>query len=55
MRVLDATGRAVVTRVYTVDGSLQSSINFDQKLSAGVYMIEMTNAGQIQAQRLVVQ
>jgi hypothetical protein len=44
-----------LTRSYTVDGSLQSTINFDQKLSAGVYMIEMTNAGQIQTQCLVVQ
>jgi hypothetical protein len=34
---------------------MQSTIHFDQKLSAGVYMIEMTNAGQIQTQRLVVQ
>jgi len=55
VRVSDATGRAVLTRSYTVDGSLQSTINFDQKLSAGVYMIEMTNAGQIQTQCLVVQ
>jgi hypothetical protein len=55
VRVLDAAGRAVTTRVYAVDGSMQSTIHFDQKLSAGVYMIEMTNAGQIQTQRLVVQ
>lgn len=55
VRVLDATGRAVMTRVYSVESSLQTALTFDTKLSAGLYMMEMTNAGNVQTQRLVVQ
>ena len=55
VRVLDAAGRAVVTHVYSVESSLQTMLTFDAKLSTGVYMMEMTNAGNVQTQRLVVQ
>ena len=55
VRLLDATGRAVVTRLYPVESSLQTALIFDAKLNAGLYMIEMTNAGNVQTQRLVVQ
>jgi hypothetical protein len=55
VRLLDAAGRAVTTRVYAVEGSFNTTLAFDQKLSAGVYMIEMINAGSVQTQRLIVQ
>jgi hypothetical protein len=55
LRVLDAAGRAVTTRVYTVEGSWNTTLTFDEKLNAGVYMIETRNAGRVQTQRLVVQ
>jgi hypothetical protein len=55
VRVLDAAGRAVTTRTYAVEGSLNTIITFDEKLAAGVYMIETVNAGSVQTQRLVVQ
>jgi hypothetical protein len=55
VRVLDAAGRAVMTRVYSVESSLQTALLFDAKLSVGMYMMEMTNAGKVQTQRLVVQ
>jgi hypothetical protein len=55
VRVLDAAGRAVTTRLYVVEESTTTTLVFDEKLSAGVYMIEMTNAGRVQTQRLVVQ
>jgi hypothetical protein len=55
VRVLDAAGRVVTTRVYAVEGTLQTELTFESKLSSGVYMIEMVNAGQMQMQRLVVQ
>lgn len=54
VRVLDAAGRAVTTRVYAVEGSFNTTVAFDEKLSAGVYMIEMSNAGSVQTQRLLV-
>jgi hypothetical protein len=52
---LDATGRAVVTRLFSVESSLQTALIFDAKLGAGMYMMEMTNAGNVQTQRMVVQ
>jgi hypothetical protein len=55
LRVLDAAGRTLTTRVYAVEGSLNTTLTFDDKLSAGVYMIETLNAGRVQTQRLVVQ
>jgi len=55
VRVLDAAGRAVMTRVYSVESSLQTALLFDAKLSVGMYMMEMTNAGKVQTQRLIVQ
>ena len=54
IRVLDAAGRAVTTRAYAVEGSLQTTLTFEQKLSSGVYMVEMTNGGNVKTERLVV-
>jgi hypothetical protein len=55
VRVLDAAGRSITTRTYVVEGSLSTTLTFDEQLSAGVYMIETLNAGRVQTQRLVVQ
>ena len=55
IRLLDAAGRAITTRQYAVEGSLQTTLEFDTKLSAGIYMIEIVNAGELRMQRLVVQ
>jgi hypothetical protein len=55
LSVLDAAGRAVTTRTFAVEGSLNATLTFDEQLSAGVYMIETFNAGRVQTQRLVVQ
>jgi hypothetical protein len=55
VRVLDAAGRAVTTHTFAVEGSLSTTLTFDEQLSAGVYMIETLNAGLVQTQRLVVQ
>jgi hypothetical protein len=55
VRVLDAAGRSVTSRVFAVEGSFYTTLTFDEKLNAGVYMIETRNAGRVQTQRLVVQ
>ncbi|MFN5621358.1 MAG: T9SS type A sorting domain-containing protein [Flavobacteriales bacterium] len=55
VRVLDASGRAITTRAYTVEGSFNTTLAFDQQLSAGIYIIELTHSGRVQTQRLVVQ
>jgi hypothetical protein len=55
LRVLDAASRVVTARAYTVEDSFNTELVFDEQLSAGVYMIEVTNAGSLQTQRLIVQ
>jgi len=55
VRVLDAAGRSVVTHQYLVEDSIQTTLLFDKKLSAGIYMVEMTNGGDVKIERLVVQ
>ena len=55
LRVLDAAGRSVTTRVYAVEETFNTTVVFDRRLSAGVYLIEMTNMGSVQMRRLVVQ
>jgi len=55
VRVLDAAGRAVTTRTFAVEETFNATLTFDEELSAGVYMIEMTNAGHVNTHRLVVQ
>lgn len=53
--VLDAAGRSVVSSVFAVEGSFNTTLTFDQPLSPGLYMIELTHSGLVQTQRLVVQ
>lgn len=55
VRVLDAAGRAVTTHTFSVEDTFNTTLTFDEELSAGVYMIEMTNAGNVNTHRLVVQ
>jgi hypothetical protein len=54
VRVLDAAGRAVAERAYSVEESLNTILMFEQQLSAGVYIVEMTNAGRATVERLIV-
>jgi hypothetical protein len=55
LRVLDAASRVVTARTYTVEDSFNTELVFDEQLSAGVYMIEVTNEGSARMQRLIVQ
>jgi hypothetical protein len=45
----------VTARAYTVEDSFNTEVVFDEQLSAGVYMIQVTNAGSVRMQRLIVQ
>jgi hypothetical protein len=55
LRVLDAASRLVTARAYTVEDSFNTELVLDEQLSAGVYMIQVTNAGSVRMQRLIVQ
>jgi hypothetical protein len=55
VRVMDAMGRVVYNQVYSVDGYLNTSVVFDQSLSAGIYMVEITDNELVKTERLMIQ
>lgn len=54
VRVLDAMGREVFRSAYSVEGSLNQIITFDQTLAAGMYMVEMTDGSHVVSERMIV-
>jgi hypothetical protein len=54
VRVLDAMSREVFRSAYSVEGSLNQIITFDQTLAAGMYMVEMTDGTQVVSERMIV-
>jgi hypothetical protein len=55
VRVLDAIGRVVYNQAFSVNGSLNTSVVFDQALSAGIYMVEFTDNDVVKSERLIIQ
>ncbi len=54
VRIMDAMGREVFRSAYSVDGSLNQIITFDQTLAAGLYMVEMTDGTNVVSERMIV-
>lgn len=54
VRLLDAMGREVFRSSYSVEGSLNQIITFDQTLAAGMYMVEMTDGSHVVSERMIV-
>jgi antitoxin component YwqK of YwqJK toxin-antitoxin module len=54
VKVTDATGKLIQRSQYAVEGSLNTILNFDQKLSNGLYLVELTNGQQSQTMRMMV-
>jgi hypothetical protein len=54
VRLLDAMGREVFRSAYSVEGSLNQIITFDQTLAAGMYMVEMTDGTHVVSERMIV-
>ncbi|MFM7309196.1 MAG: T9SS type A sorting domain-containing protein, partial [Flavobacteriales bacterium] len=54
VRILDAMGREVFNRNYSIDGSLNTTITFDQSLSAGVYTVQLQDGAALYTERMVV-
>jgi hypothetical protein len=55
VRVMDGTGRVVCTRSYVAEGSLNTTIVFEQSLANGVYLVEFNTGKDILTERLMVQ
>jgi hypothetical protein len=54
VRITDATGRMVYSNRYIVEGAMNTTMDFGQTLAGGVYMVEMTQNGQLSTMRMVV-
>jgi hypothetical protein len=55
VRVLDITGKEVYSTGYSVDGVLNAMIQMDRTLSAGVYVIELTDGDNRMVERMIVE
>jgi hypothetical protein len=55
VRIMDMMGKEVYSHGYSVDGVLNAAIQMDRTLSAGVYMIELTDGSNRQVQRMIVE
>jgi hypothetical protein len=55
VRIMDMMGKEVYSHGYSVDGVLNVTIQMDRTLSAGVYMIELTDGSDRQVQRMIVE
>jgi hypothetical protein len=53
--ITDATGKTIYSEQYSVEGSLNTVITFDQPLANGVYFVNFTSDKEVRTERLVVQ
>jgi hypothetical protein len=55
VKIYDALGRKIESKRYTVDGTLQTELNFASELSDGMYMIEVSSENKIKTARILIQ
>ena len=54
VRILDSVGREILRNAYSVEGSFNQILTFDQPLAAGMYLVEMTDGSRVVSERMVV-
>jgi hypothetical protein len=55
IRVIDAMGKIVFNQSYAVEGVLNASVAFEKSLSAGIYMVEISDNDVVKTERLIIQ
>jgi 1,4-alpha-glucan branching enzyme len=55
MRILDNIGRVVYQNTFSTEGSLNTSVVFDRKLSSGVYSMEIINGTERRVEKMIVE
>jgi hypothetical protein len=55
VRIYDALGRKIQSERYVVDGTLQTELNFEQELSDGLYLIEVTSGTSTRTTRILIE
>ncbi|MFN0030555.1 MAG: T9SS type A sorting domain-containing protein [Flavobacteriales bacterium] len=54
VRISDSMGRLIFSRIYIVDGTLNTSIQFANRLSAGIYLVDFVCGDEVKTQKLMV-
>lgn len=54
VRIFDATGRVVFSNRYVVEGALNTIVSFDNPLTSGMYIVEMTYGKEVITERMMV-
>jgi hypothetical protein len=55
VKIYDALGRKIESKRYVVDGTLQTTLNFKNELSNGLYILEVTNEDVRRSVRFMVE
>jgi len=55
LKIFDAMGRKIQSERYVVDGTLQTELNFQEELSDGLYLIEVTSGTSTKSARILIQ
>ncbi len=55
VRIYDAFGRKIQSERYSIEGTLQTELNFESELSSGIYMIEVSSDDKIKTVRVLIQ
>jgi hypothetical protein len=55
VKIMDGVGRIVFNEQYTVDGALSTQLNFTERLTAGIYLVEFTINGETMNERMIVE
>jgi hypothetical protein len=54
LKIFDAMGRKIQSERYVVDGTLQTELNFQEELSDGLYLIEVTSGLETRSLRVLI-
>jgi hypothetical protein len=55
VKIMDGVGRIIYSKQFTVEGSLSTQLDFTEKLTAGIYLVEFTINGETMNERMVVE
>ena len=55
VKVYDALGRKIESKRYAVDGTLQTTLNFANELSNGLYIVEVSTEDVTRSVRFMVE
>ena len=55
IQIFDAMGRSIWANRYFTDGYLNTQVTFDEPLSTGLYLVEVTYDGNVVTEKILVQ